>query len=106
MDHMTGRLSDPYLGLPRNFSQILHHRLARHEGRDEHKACLGTLKQALELPTPLGVHRTVACDRFNEHQPILGGVMNNNIWHLTVSLDFNTEFRECGLVKVSPFMLR
>ena len=94
MDQVRRRISDPYLCLPCDLAEVsAHHRTVR-ERRDVDQTYAGHCEKTENSGVPLAVNGAVACNRFNEKQPITLGVIQHDIRHLAVRLDFNAKFRE------------
>ena len=73
MYNVRGRLSDPYLGLPRDFGEVLRHGSSREKRGHENQASPGPLEEVLQLVVSLEADGAMTRDSLNEEKPFLFG---------------------------------
>ena len=82
MNHVVRVFRDPHLGFPCNVRQERLHRAAGFKGSDKNQTRFAAREQLFEFLATLSVHRPRTGDGFNKQQPILCGVMNDDIGYL------------------------
>ena len=55
------------------------------------RPAFGTFEQFFQFPHSLRIHWAVTCDRLNQHKPILFLVIYDDIRHLPMFFDFETQ---------------
>ena len=79
MDHVVGVFGDPDLGLPGDLRDEGLHDAARLEGGDEYQAHFATCEQVFEFLPAFAIHWAGAGDGFDEQEPVLGGVVDDDM---------------------------
>lgn len=91
VDEMTRGLSDPNLCLPGNLLKVAGHSPSAEERSDVDKRGSGVFKQIREFAVSLRIDGTVTGDSFNENKPVLVLIIDDDVRHLPVSIDFHPE---------------
>ena len=50
----------------------------------------------------LSINRAVTCHSLNQYEPVLTGIVKNNIWHFTMCVNSDAKFEHFALVVVAP----
>ena len=91
MNQMVRIICHPYLSFPGNAGNVPGQVAFGWESRYEYDAILNRLKQLPQLNSSLGVHRTMAGNRLNQHKPSIGQVIENCIGHFAMRVNNNTQ---------------
>ena len=79
MDHVIGIFCDPNLGFPGDLRYEIAHCGTILECRNEDQARFAASEKVLEFLTSLAIDWSGTGDSFDEKQPILGGVVDDDI---------------------------
>ncbi len=97
VDHVVGVFGDPDLGFPRDVRDERLHGATVLEGGDEHEARFAAGEQVLEFLAAFAVHRPGAGDGFDEQEPVLVSVVDDDIGNLGGGIQGDSERGQaCG----------
>jgi len=82
MDHVVGVFGDPDFGFPGDVRDERLHGAAVLEGGDEDEARFAAGEEVFEFLAALAIHRAGAGDGFDEQEPVLGAVVDDDIGNL------------------------
>lgn len=105
MNHVVGVFGDPDFGFPGDVGDEFLHCAAVFEGGDENGACLATGEQVFEFLATFAIHGAGTGHGFNEEEPVLGAVVDDDIGNLGGGVQGDTERgKACGF-QVDEFVL-
>jgi len=103
--HVVGIIRDPDLGLPGDVRDEGLHGAAGLESGDEDEAGFASSEQVFEFLAALAVHRAGAGDGFDEQEPVLGGVVDDDIGNLGGGIQSDSERGQASGFEVDELVL-
>jgi len=99
VDHVVGVFGDPDFGFPGDVRDEGLHGAAGLEGGDEDEARFAAGEEVFEFLATLAVDWGGADDGFDEQEPVLGGVVDDDIGNLGGGMQGDSERGQaCGIV--------